>query len=66
MAVAISGADILEESGGRMKYRQKCESCGHSPSTVIAIGSPTGANKLTTTFKCSKCGNPQRVKIAGR
>jgi len=66
MAVATSGAVILEQNGDRMKYRQKCERCGHSPSTVIAIGAPAGANKLTTTFKCSKCGNQQRVEIAGR
>ena len=65
MAIAISGA-VIVENGSRMKYRQKCDKCGHSPSTVIAIGAPTGANKLTTSFKCPKCGNQQRVEIAGR
>ena len=66
MATAISGAVILEQNGGRMKYRQKCDKCGHSPNTAIAIGAPTGSHKLTTTFKCSKCGNQQRVEISGR
>lgn len=66
MATAISGAIIIEESGGRMRYRQKCDKCGHSPPTVVIIGAPPGANKLTTTFKCPKCGNQQRVEIAGR
>lgn len=66
MAVAISGAVILEENGGRIRYRQKCEQCGRSPTTEIHIGAPTGANKLTITFKCPKCGNQQRVEIAGR
>lgn len=66
MATAISGAVILEQQGGRMKYRQKCENCGHVATTTIQIGAPTGANIMRTTFKCSKCGNQQRVEIAGR
>lgn len=49
-----------------MKYRQKCEKCGHVATTVIQIGAPMGSNKLATTFKCSTCGNQQRVEITGR
>lgn len=66
MAVTISGAVILEKNSGRLICHQKCERCGHSPTTVLAIGTPTGANKLTTTFKCPTCGNQQRIEIAGR
>lgn len=66
MATAISGAIIAEQDGRRMKYRQKCEKCGHVATTVIQIGAPTGSNKLTTTFNCSTCANQQRVEIAGR
>ncbi len=66
MATAISGAVIVEQDGRRMKYRQKCEKFGHVATTVIQIGAPMGSNKLTTTFKCSTCGNQQRVEIAGR
>lgn len=65
MAIAISGA-VIVENGSLLKYRQQCEKCGHSPKTVIAIGAPTGANRPTTTFKCPKYGNQQRVEIAGR
>lgn len=63
MAVAISGTVFLVQNCGRVKYRQKHERCGHSPSTV---GTPTGANMLTTTFKRTEFGNQQHIEITGR
>lgn len=66
MAVAISGTVFLEQNSDRVKYQQKRERCGHSPRTIITAGTPTGANKLTTTFKRTKCGNQQHIEVAGR
>ncbi len=60
MAVAISGAVILGEQGSIVKYKNKCEQCGH-----VAPGSTSTAisNNLNTSFKCFKCGNMQKVRI---
>ena len=60
MATAIQGAVIVKENGPLISYKQKCDKCGNisSNTTSTSIG-----NKLSTNFRCTKCGNNQKVEI---
>ena len=60
MAVALQGAVIVKQDGSRISYKQKCDKCGNvsSTTTTTTIGS-----NLTSNFRCSKCGNNQKIII---
>lgn len=66
MAVALSGAIIVERKGTGLKYKNKCENCGDvSSSTINTQLSASTSVKKSTSFKCHKCGNMQKVLIQG-
>ena len=68
MAIALSGAVIVDDSGPMIRFEEKCERCGAMQpgvrsTTRHAIGDT--ASRLRSSFKCVKCGNHQDVEIRG-
>lgn len=66
MAVALSGAIIIKQEGTRIIYKKKCEKCGtvQSGSNTTSV-SKSSSSTLTSSFRCIKCGNNQRIAIQG-
>lgn len=66
MATALKGAVIVKQDGMRVTYKQKCEKCGNvsSSSTVTSVSS-SSFSKTISSFRCSKCGNQQKIEIQG-
>lgn len=66
MPTVLQGAVIVSKDGLRISYKQKCEKCGHvsTSTTTMTVGSTT-SSKTTSQFRCSKCGNHQRIEIQG-
>lgn len=64
MPSALQGAVIIKQSGQHVDFKQKCDQCGNvmpgSTSTVVGERST-----LESSFKCTKCGNMQKVRIQG-
>ena len=66
MPTALQGAVIVKKDGLRISYKQKCEKCGNiGNGTVTASVSSSPSSKLTTSFRCPKCGNNQKIEIQG-
>jgi len=64
-AVALSGCVIVEQKGSRLRYVKKCESCGHLPPGTVGTNIPSKGAKLTSSFRCPKCGKTQKIVIQG-
>jgi uncharacterized Zn finger protein len=62
MAVVLNGAVIVKEAGNMIYFRRKCEKCGatESSSAVVTI---LKQSRMSTSFRCSKCGNIQKLVI---
>jgi hypothetical protein len=64
MPSVLQGAVIVKCSGQNVDFKHKCEKCGSimpgSISTVVRERST-----LESSFKCTKCGNMQKVRIKG-
>ncbi len=66
MPVAIQGAVIVKTNGLQISYKQKCEKCGTVSGSQTSTTAPTSSSsKLTSSFRCSKCGNQQKIEIQG-
>jgi DNA-directed RNA polymerase subunit M/transcription elongation factor TFIIS len=66
MPAALQGAIIVKQDGTRVTYKQKCEKCGNiSGNTTTTSVSSSSSSKMTSSFRCSKCGNQQKVEIQG-
>lgn len=65
MAVALSGAVIIEQKGSQMKYKRKCEKCGWVDSSTVSTSAPFKNSTTTTHFFCLKCKNKQKIVIQG-
>jgi len=66
MPVAIQGAVIVKKDGLKISYKQKCEKCGNVGNSITSTSVSSSSNsKLTTAFRCSKCGNTQKIEIQG-
>ena len=66
MAAALKGAIIVRQNGTNVTYKQKCEKCGDVSNSTNNINvSSSSSSKMTTSFRCSKCGNQQNVEIQG-
>ncbi len=66
MPVALQGAVIVKQNGLQISYKKKCEKCGNLDNSTTSTSAPsTKSSKLTTSFRCSKCGNQQKVEIQG-
>lgn len=68
MAVGLSGAVIVDDSGPMIRYEEKCERCGSvQPGTRSTTRHALGdaSSKLRSSFKCIRCGNHQDVVIRG-
>lgn len=65
MAVALSGAVILDQSGTRLKYKRKCESCGWVDGGSVSTSAPRKGSKVTSGFQCTKCKAKQKIVIQG-
>ena len=66
MPTALQGAVIVKKDGLNISYKQKCEKCGNvSSSTISTTVSSSSSSKLTSSFRCSKCGNQQKIEIQG-
>ena len=66
MAIALSGAIIIEEKGSQMKYKRKCEKCGWVDNSTVSTSAPMSKSNTTTShFFCPKCKNNQNIKIQG-
>lgn len=66
MVVAEQGCIIVEDKGTLMKYKKKCEKCGYVETGGGTLTTaPRQFQKRTTSFKCPKCKNMQKVVIGG-
>jgi hypothetical protein len=66
MPTALQGAVIVKKDGLKISYKQKCEKCGNvNSSTTSTSVSSSSSSKLTSSFRCSKCGNQQKIEIQG-
>ena len=66
MVVAEQGCIIVEDKGTLMKYKKKCEKCGYVETGGGTLTTaPRQFQKSTTSFKCPKCKNMQKVVIGG-
>lgn len=66
MPTVIQGAVIVKKEGLKISYKQKCEKCGNLGSvTIITQVSSSSNSKLTSSFRCIKCGNQQKIEIQG-
>lgn len=66
MPTAIQGAVIVKKDGLRISYKQKCEKCGNVSSGTTTMTAPsTSSSKSSSSFRCSKCGNQQKIEIQG-
>jgi hypothetical protein len=60
-AVAMKGAEIVNQDGTQAKYRKKCSVCGHNDSSCHTIAI---TNKIMkTNFFCPKCRKRREVTI---
>lgn len=66
MATVIQGAVITKKDGLRISYKQKCEKCGYASASQITTSvSSSSSSKYSSSFRCSKCGNQQKIEIQG-
>lgn len=67
MAVVLSGAVIIKQSGDMLSFKGKCEKCGAVQYGTTIIGVPGHNVTHTERFTCSnsKCSNVQKVAIKG-
>jgi Zn finger protein HypA/HybF involved in hydrogenase expression len=66
MAVALEGAVIISYENKMLKWKKKCEKCGHvDNNTISEMWSGGSSTKKTTTYMCPKCKNNQKVVIQG-
>lgn len=66
MPTAIQGSVIVKKDGLRISYKQKCEKCGNVSSSTTTMTAPSSSSsKTTSSFRCSKCGNQQKIEIQG-
>lgn len=66
MATVIQGAVIVKKDGLKISYKQKCEKCGNVGNNTISTSvSSSSGSKLTSSFRCSKCSNQQKIEIQG-
>lgn len=66
MATVLQGAVIVKQQGLSISYKQKCEKCGNLSSSQITMTAPSSSNgKYSSNFRCTKCGNQQKIEIYG-
>lgn len=66
MVVAEQGCIIVEDKGTMMKFKKKCERCGFVKTGGGTLTTaPRKFQKRTSSFKCPKCKNMQKVVIGG-
>lgn len=65
MAVALSGAVIVEQRGSLINYRRKCERCGHVEGGGTTTQAPSSGNTSVSSFRCQKCHTQTEVRIQG-
>lgn len=66
MPIALQGAVIVKRVGLKIAYKQKCEKCGNvSNSKTSTTVSSNSSSKLTSSFRCPKCSNQQKIEIQG-
>ena len=65
MAVALSGAVLVEDRGNLVNYRKKCERCGHVEGGGTTTSAPSKGNTLVSSFNCQKCRSHNEVRIMG-
>lgn len=63
--VPVQGAVIANQNGSQMSYKNKCEKCGAMGNSTNTVSVPGPRQNYTNNFRCSKCGNQQRVEIVG-
>ncbi|MCK4948129.1 MAG: hypothetical protein KAS46_07120 [Candidatus Aureabacteria bacterium] len=61
--LSATGAVIVKQDAKYFYYKKKCEACGFTSKNQIGSGYPKGKGKLSSTFKCPKCGKNQKVQI---
>lgn len=66
MATALQGAVIVKQDGTKISNKQKCDKCGNATNnTTTTTVSLSSSSKMTSSFRCNKCGNQQKIEIQG-
>ena len=65
MSTALSGCVITEETATRLKYKKKCDKCGHLlPGETVGV--PVRKHtKKNSSFVCLKCKARNKLVIQG-
>ncbi len=63
-AHAICGAVIVGSDGRSFSYKKRCD-CGHVEPGQTNSTIPSAGSVINTSFRCSKCGTTQEVRIQG-
>lgn len=65
MAIALTGAVIVEDRGGLTNYRKKCEVCGYIEGGGTTTSPPSRGSISVSSFHCQKCRSRNEVRIQG-
>jgi predicted nucleic-acid-binding Zn-ribbon protein len=65
MAIALTGAVIVEDSGNMITYRKKCQSCGYVEGGGNITTPPSRGTTMSSAFMCMKCRTMNEIRIQG-
>jgi hypothetical protein len=65
MAIALTGAVIMEQTGGLLRYRRKCEACGYVEGGSTTTSAPSVNATSVSSYTCMKCRSRTEVRIQG-
>ena len=65
MAIALTGAVIVEDRGTLMSYRKRCGQCGYIEGGSTISSPPSQGGMLVSSFNCQKCRGINELRIQG-
>jgi len=61
-----TGAVIVSDNGKELRWRDKCELCGHVSSCIHVLSSPMpGTRVCCGMYRCERCGHSSEIAIYG-
>jgi hypothetical protein len=61
--LAVKGGVLMGQDGATVRFRKKCQKCGHDDTSVTTMPIPPGFLRLN--FFCYKCKKSQMVEVQG-
>lgn len=63
MALELKGALLAKREGDSIKYRYRCDKCGHIEGTIRSTNARDAGGISCGSFSCYQCGHLQQVEI---